>query len=209
MNDRIYPGSYFKDLYLTNLHRVHREDPHTVSPFFETPPTFMILVDHLNRMRQTPLLLIGPLGTGKTTIMKAAARTLAATPYRMTIVSHSHLNNVYESEGLAAILEAYGGNDTLVIDDAGNSRNVTSNFANTRHTLEEVFMHRYERGRITHFTTNLLLPDFLKLFSARAADRLRNHKDLYIKERNYRAPVDGNNDNALKPITHDTSASGL
>jgi DNA replication protein DnaC len=184
-SNEIYPHSYFEDLFKHNLTKIHARDVYAVHAQYEIPPTFHILSGLFNRIKSSPVVLCGPLGSGKTTIIKALQLTLANTPYQMTLVSHAHLVNIYETQGAEAIFEAYT-SGTLIIDDIGNTKSDANNYANKRNILDDLHLHRYERNRVTHMTTNLLHDDFLKIFSSRSIARLSSAKTIFIKEKNYR-----------------------
>jgi DNA replication protein DnaC len=69
----------------------------------------------------------------------------------------------------------------LFIDDIG-SEPVYSHFGNSANIIGEIIIRRYEKGSLTHGTSNLSTDELKQLYGIRVYDRMREmFNDIIIK----------------------------
>ncbi|MGD1892718.1 MAG: ATPase [Cyclobacteriaceae bacterium] len=137
------------------------------------------------------LLLMGPVGCGKTTLLKLSAAFLAQPRFR--IVTTRLISQQFMKDGASALLR-YGSESyrvkhlgygpvlqldqpiTYCLDDVGTESPV-NHFGNPCNVVTEVVLERYDqfvaRGLVTHLTTNLDAQAFTQRYHHRVRSRLR------------------------------------
>lgn len=136
------------------------------------------------------IMLFGNTGVGKTAIMKAFRQNPRASfLYAETL----NVVNEYATEGVEIVeeytrladnpnkLQKYFGNEKLGIcfDDLGTEVMGVS-YGNKKNVMGEILLLRYSncRGPYTHVTTNNTIPEFIKVYGIRVADRMREMFNL-------------------------------
>jgi len=142
------------------------------------------------------LLLMGPVGCGKTTLMKLCRDFFAKKSFR--IVASRKISQQFVREGYSALFR-YGSQSyrikhlgfgpivfydqpiTYCLDDVGVEPFV-KHFGNDCNVISEVLLDRYEefvhRGLITHLTTNLNAEELQQRYHERIRSRLREMCNL-------------------------------
>lgn len=126
------------------------------------------------------ILLIGPIGSGKTTIM-TILKHLVFPKDKYIIKSSRDIALEYQKEGVD-VIQRYGKKHTnLFIDDLGIENN-SKFYGNECNTIAEVLLQRYEllthHQIITHATTNLNANELEELYGNRVRSRLRKMFNL-------------------------------
>ena len=126
------------------------------------------------------ILLIGPVGSGKTSIMTILRQFLFRDDYYL-IKSARDIAFEYQKEGIDTI-QKYGKQyKSLCIDDLGVENN-TKFYGNECNTIAEIMLHRYDlliNQKIkTHATTNLNAEELEELYGNRVRSRLRSMFNL-------------------------------
>lgn len=142
------------------------------------------------------LFLMGPIGCGKTTLMKLCAAFFATKTFR--IVPARKISQQFAREGYTALLR-YGSQSyrikhlgygpvirydqpiTYCLDDIGVEPQA-KHFGNEGNVIADVLLDRYEefvsRGMITHVTTNLNTEELQQRYHERVRSRLREMSNL-------------------------------
>lgn len=126
------------------------------------------------------ILLIGPIGSGKTTIMNLL-RVFLFKQQLYTIKSSRDIALEYQKDGVD-VIHSYGKKYTpLFIDDLGVENN-SKFYGNECNTIGEILLQRYElltnNQIVTHATTNLNADELEKLYGKRVRSRLREMFNL-------------------------------
>ena len=142
------------------------------------------------------LLLMGPVGCGKTTIMKLCQNFFSKKAFQ--IVASRKISQQFAGEGYSALFR-YGSQSyrikhlgygpivfydqpiTYCLDDVGVEP-FAKHFGNDCNVIAEILLDRYEefvnRGLITHLTTNLDAQAFTQRYHQRVRSRLREMCNL-------------------------------
>lgn len=126
------------------------------------------------------ILLIGPVGSGKTSIMNILRQFLFREEYYL-IKSARDIAFEYQKDGVE-IIQKYGKqHNTLCIDDLGVENN-SKFYGNECNTIAEILLQRYELltnfNIKTHTTTNLNADELEELYGNRVRSRLRSMFNL-------------------------------
>lgn len=150
------------------------------------------------------LLLMGGVGTGKTTAMKLFQGIVWNQDHRFGIVNCRHIVRDFRRQG-EEIVDKYGrrsfarrmGQDgsgyeqgihpvIWCIDDLGHGEVISKQYGNESNVIADILLDRYENfqrvGQITHATTNLDPDGFEKIYGARTRDRMREMMNLIVVE---------------------------
>lgn len=139
------------------------------------------------------LLIIGQVGTGKTTAMRMFSKI-----GRYRVVSSRHIVREFNIDGMM-ILNRYGKDSfyyegapsekvpaKLCFDDIGLEDVNSKIFGNSANVLAEILFDRYDcfisDGMITHATTNLSIPSLEKIYGDKMLDRLKEMMNLITCE---------------------------
>ena len=126
------------------------------------------------------LILMGNVGTGKTTIASALARAWAdyltiAKVYRCDWIAEK----IKEDESY--VYEVSGNRGLVVLDDFGTESKVYG-----EERLPSIFYRRYEAGMPTVITTNLTSDQIRTKYGERIADRLRTYSKIVMNYKSLR-----------------------
>ncbi|WP_159332867.1 AAA family ATPase [Sphingobacterium multivorum] len=150
--------------------------------YFSNDPKFEESGFKLNK----GIMLVGPVGCGKTTIMKAFGRN---TTNSFAIVACRKVSQDYtdKTNGGAISIEKYSnllasypqmnfGQDRIgyCFDDLG-TENIKKHFGNDMDVMAEIIYSRYDSGlaKQTHFTANLTSTEIEDTYGSRVRSRLR------------------------------------
>ena len=131
------------------------------------------------------LWLFGPLGTGKTTLLKGFRKYMASARNRHMIereddyrlgswyASASEIANRYASKGQSGILDFCSANNNIIIDELGREPIPANNFGTKLNVIQHIMQMRYDNRRmsVTHVTTNMEPGDVAKYYGSYVADR--------------------------------------
>ena len=146
------------------------------------------------------LLLMGGVGTGKTTAIKLFQGLVVNQDHRFGIVNCRHIVRDFRKQG-EDVIDKYGrksftkrmASDGLgyeegmrpviwCIDDLGHGEVVSKQYGNESNVIADILLDRYENfqrvGQTTHATTNLDPDGFEKIYGARTRDRMREMMNL-------------------------------
>lgn len=126
------------------------------------------------------ILLIGPVGSGKTSIMNILRQFLFREQYYL-IKSARDIAFEYQKDGVD-IIQKYGKqHNAYCIDDLGVENN-SKFYGNECNTIAEILLQRYDLltnyGIKTHATTNLNADELEELYGNRVRSRLRSMFNL-------------------------------
>ncbi|MGJ1369393.1 AAA family ATPase [Sphingobacterium spiritivorum] len=153
-----------------------------LSLYFSNDPKFEESGYKLNK----GIMLVGPVGCGKTTIMKAFGRnttnSFAIIACRKVSQDYTDKNNGGSSsiEKYSNMLSSYPqmnfGQDKIgyCFDDLG-TENIKKHFGNDMDVMAEIIYSRYDSGlaKHTHFTANLTSTEIEDTYGSRVRSRLR------------------------------------
>ena len=135
------------------------------------------------------LLLMGGVGTGKTTLLKLFCRNPRQC---FDVISARTAADMYERDGDKAI-EIFSdtrnefGQDirffyhtviTQCFDDLGTEKIPIMHYGNKTNVMENILLNRYDKGVITHVTTNLLPEDLEDKYGTRVRSRVKEMFNL-------------------------------
>jgi len=129
----------------------------------------------INQKDQSSILLYGPPGGGKTTLMKIAQRVFTYSKTHKVEICNTHdlLRKVAEF-GFAALDDCLNA-PVLVLDDLHIESFNVSNYSNKIDPINELVYSRCENGKSTHFTTNVKTQEkFFDLFADRTRERIKS-----------------------------------
>lgn len=127
------------------------------------------------------ILLAGPVGTGKTELMRRFKRLLRGSKYYFAIESTVNISLLYQSIGTEALIDFYPAKDynnrwyNRMYDDLG-SESPVNHYGTKMDVMFEMMNELYETwqmGARYHFTTNLDADGLSNRYGERAVDRLR------------------------------------
>jgi DNA replication protein DnaC len=160
--------------------KIHRSDVKT----FHRLIIYMIHEDRqcekYNIDLKKGILLIGPIGSGKTTIM-SLLRVFLFKQQLYTIKSSRDIALEYQRDGVDVINKYGKKHQPLFIDDLG-VENTSKFYGNECNTIGEILLQRYELLTnyqiVTHATTNLNADELEQLYGNRVRSRLRTMFNL-------------------------------
>lgn len=131
------------------------------------------------------LWLFGPLGTGKTTLLKGFRKYMARVADRYLVTrdddyrlcawyaSASEISNLYASKGQPAILDWCSREHNIIVDELGREPMPANNFGTKMNVMQHILQMRYDNRRscVTHVTTNMAPTDVAKYYGSYVADR--------------------------------------
>jgi len=148
----------------------------------EQQPIFEQLVNHSLSNLNKGILLAGPVGCGKTTLMKIFSENQKSS---YAVVPCKKISSLFVSDGFDIIevnsdpfkvsanmfrQNVYG----ACFDDLGTEE-MRVHFGNKVNTMQDIILNRYERVEhgYTHFTTNLIVDQIKDIYGERAYSRLK------------------------------------
>jgi energy-coupling factor transporter ATP-binding protein EcfA2 len=142
--------------------------------------------ERLNLDPQKGLMLIGPVGCGKTTLM-TLLRMLVHPEYRYNLISAREVAFRFSKDGFKVIREL--GSDSffrfnkkrvpraICFDDLGTEKEL-SYYGNKTNVMGEILLSRYDafisHGMLTHVTTNLNAKELEGMYGKRVRSRMRS-----------------------------------
>lgn len=164
------------DEYIRSLNGYHKRDRYEIDKDNES--AISSIVEYYKHFRDKGIILMGTVGTGKTTIMKVIAHRTR----QFGVVSCKDVVQDFNIEGFAAI-EKYGNQSYLMngteripivrcFDDLGHEE-TSMHFGNRVDVMAQIIEQRYARGLITHFTTNLTIDLIDDKYGDRVGSRIR------------------------------------
>jgi DNA replication protein DnaC len=153
----------------------------TLARYFMNDPGFCDLGKGFSL--EKGILLTGPIGTGKTDLMKAIDAWLhntGLTDQEFVITPTRSVEREFTERGNETInfltKQSYKTNHTPRIycfDDLGLESQMTKHFGNGYNVMAEILLDRYDLGLITHATTNLLPKELGEVYGDRMLSRFR------------------------------------
>lgn len=147
---------------------------HILTEYFSKDEAFVKRGYDLNK----GLLVVGPVGTGKTEAFNVFQEIFRCSNQFFLIVATRHIIRDYTNDG-AKILNKYGKKsfDTIYFDDLGLEEVNTKMFGNNANVMSEILMDRYEnfkrKGVLTFASSNLSAKQFEEIYGERMRDRMR------------------------------------
>lgn len=167
---------------------IREEDKHIIFRLLSYFLKDEAVASHLQIDLNKGILLSGPIGTGKTTLMNLM-KLFEPAQGRFIMRSCRDVSFEFIKEGYETIhkysrhsFQPYTHNPrTFCFDDLG-TENTLKYFGNECNVMAEVLLSRYDlfisRGLITHFTTNLSAPEIEEIYGNRARSRMREMLNL-------------------------------
>lgn len=181
----------FKMAYLREASRYVQTDPTARWGSYHVSQSqeLDVMLSHFNYRKHTSYVIIsGPLGGGKTTIMRSLSQMLRHTPAYFDVIGADILVEEFNNHGSRMMPRLRRSmlaiNDYGVVDDKGQ------HYAYRASPIDQLVFSRHERGLVTFFTTNLNSKDFFEKWSQRTRDRIEsNYKWItWTPGHNYRRP---------------------
>jgi DNA replication protein DnaC len=138
------------------------------------------------------IMLVGPVGCGKTTLLKLFSANQKAS---FQIMSCRRLADMYADLGpeilhrfslevnIPTSLDTFYQNKIgLCFDDLG-TENVKKNFGNASNVMEQIILNRYDNGvpfYFTHLTTNLTVDEIEQMYGTRVRSRMREMFNMIV-----------------------------
>ena len=139
-----------------------------------------IILRFNSREETKGVTLVGNTGTGKTTVLVTIARLLRyTTSNTFDVYNTNKLQQYYAKEGEAGIENAY--RHYALIDDIG-AEPEAMHYGSRINVSQRLIEGRYNSGKLTHYTSNLLPEELRDLLGDRAYSRIKGSTDLYIIE---------------------------
>lgn len=134
------------------------------------------------------LFLYGPVGTGKSTLMKGLQKYMVTLKNRYTIKdfrigffwkSASELANSYAGDGQDKLLQ-WCDDCNLLIDELGREPRPAKHYGTELNVIQFLLQLRYDRRRenVTHLTSNINPSDVMPLYGDYISDRFREMFNL-------------------------------
>ena len=132
------------------------------------------------------LLISGPPGIGKTSLMIALFRTMLNKGSNPRLISAKDLGDIYRGKE-----QFYGWKDVnvypcLFMDDVGMEEEVINEYGNKITPMVRLLHSRYDRNLITVITTNLNWEQMCSRYGERISDRLANYHRLVYERKSFR-----------------------
>lgn len=177
---RISPQGYKQDFFVNCLYDAYQNDVEGRGVYsFNDTDIILNLCKTIGvwmyESRKNGLLIMGQVGCGKSTLMRAfkeTCRILRLADIQLenaSVIANKVMSNT------DAVIE-YGNAKNLIIDDLGKEQTNVSNYGNTIQVMSEIISIRYDKQLPTFITSNLIMSKELNPFTkygTRTADRLR------------------------------------
>lgn len=128
------------------------------------------------------ILLIGPVGCGKTSLMNLL-KLFVYPEFDYPVISTRHITSEFYADGYQVIHKYGKASKVYCFDDLGIENNIKQ-FGNQTNCMAEILLYRYDLfvnvGTITHATTNLNAVELEKLYGNRVRSRLRSLFNLLV-----------------------------
>lgn len=175
----VYLKNYAK-LSIDPQFRFHKSDLEILKKLFVYSIEDLESCQQFNINPQKGILLIGPVGCGKTSLMKVFNH-LAIPAKKSILLPTRYINIEFNKEGFP-VLQKYGKSlNNYCFDDLGVEQNM-KHFGNECNVIGEILLSRYELFKsqkiITHATTNLNADELEKIYGNRVRSRLREMFNL-------------------------------
>lgn len=121
--------------------------------------------------RKAGMMVIGNIGVGKTTLMKAVAATyriVEAKPITMVDAVNASIMGVEDKRSFEQLKDS----TMLAIDDLGTEQLTAKSYGNETTPMVELLTNRYNKRMFTIITTNLSDKELAERYGERMADRL-------------------------------------
>lgn len=140
--------------------------------------------------RSRGLILYGPLGTGKTTAIKALF-SLAQSYYKWGEAIFSSSRAYYEkfadSTGNSEVINSYRRAKLLCLDDVGNEPDKCLLFGTPYQPIQDLLCYRYDAQKTTIISTNLDDEGLLQRYGPRLYDRfIETYDRILVSGENFR-----------------------
>ena len=145
-----------------------------------------VMATHFNLELSKGILLSGPVGCGKTTLM-SLMRHLAQPNYKFIVKTCRDISFEFIKEGYQTIQKYSNGNNShseyrnYCFDDLGVETNLKY-YGNECNVMAEIILSRYDifisKQVITHITSNLSASEIEAAYGNRVRSRLRNMLNL-------------------------------
>jgi DNA replication protein DnaC len=160
--------------------RIHREDYLLLHQFISYMIHEETLCKKYNLDLRKGILLIGPVGCGKTSWMNLI-QTILLQNERFQVKSTRTIAHEFNREGYSIIANYGHRHHPICLDDIGVEQNIKF-FGNDCNTIAEILLHRHEllvkSQIVTHATTNLTANEIEKIYGQRVRSRLREMFNL-------------------------------
>ncbi len=121
------------------------------------------------------LLISGPCGIGKSTLMRAIFRTFIPHINKTELISAKDIADIYIGKIPGKGWPEINNCACLFIDDVGMEDESVNDYGNKSSPMLRLLHNRYDRNLITIFTTNLNMDQLYNRYDTRVADRLADY----------------------------------
>lgn len=118
------------------------------------------------------IIISGPLGGGKTTVIRSLSQMLQHTTAYFEVVGADILLEEFNNNGLNMMSKLRRG--ALAINDYGVVKDEGKHYGYRASPIDQLVFSRHERGLVTFFSTNLNRDDFFNNWSQRVRDRIES-----------------------------------
>jgi DNA replication protein DnaC len=111
---------------------------------------YLVMSDNFNGNLKKGIILCGPYGTGKTTILEIIKRIIEkVTIKRITFVSSMKLPELFEEKGMD-----YYYRRPIILDEIGREAKEINDYGTKKYPMIELLTHRYNHKALTFGTSN-------------------------------------------------------